>query len=652
MDKDNKHTPRRVVARESRLFIFTDILLLAFALLFSYLLTHDFSPSQETIDQFLHVLPFFLVIQIFFFSILGVYRSIWRYSGPSDLLLLLQGIFLNLAFCSLASIGLRTYLISPRLIQLFDGLVKGSTQFLFIGYAPSQLRVPFSVVVLNSILSFLLVGGTRMLGRLWVELKRREVTPAVKRLLVIGAGNPSEGALRELKRNPSLPFQPVGIISEIPNRIGLKIHGVKILGEIQDIPAILERVKADEILIALPSHSGKLIREILRLTEPFSVRIRTLPAMEDFLEGKIRINQFPEIKPEDLLGREQVDIDTSAIAAYLENKVVLVTGAGGSIGSELCRQISGFKPGCLVLLGGGENSIYEIEIELHHRFPELKLIPVICNIQDTLRLKQVFDKYHPEVVFHAAAHKHVPMMELNPGEAIKNNIWGTLNVAQAARDAGTQRFIFISTDKAISPANVMGASKRAAELVVESLAKNSKTLFAIVRFGNVLGSRGSAIPLFQRQILWGGPVTVTHPEATRFFMSIPEAVKLVIQTGSMAEKGGIYSLDMGEPVLISEIARNLISMAGLEPDTDIEIKYTGLRPGEKLVEESVTTGKGIQSTQYKGIYQLSPDVINTDAYLKAVEALREWLKEEHSASETLQKIQNLIDIGAPSPKSL
>lgn len=649
MEKDTQQIPHPIIAGGSRIFLFTDILLLAFSLLFSYLLTHDFSPSQEAIDQFIHILPFFLVIQIFFFFLLGVYRSLWRYSGPSDLLLLLQGIFFNLAFWSLAEIGLRTYLVSPRLIELFNAWMTGGTRILFIGYTPDQLMVPYSVVVLNAILGFLLTGGTRMLGRVWVEMKRREETPNPKRLLIIGAGNHSEGALRELKRNPSLPFQPVGIISEIPNRTGLKIHGVKILGEIQDIPSILERVKADEILIALPSHSGKLIRDIIRLTEPFTVKIRTLPAMEDFLEGKIKINQFPEIKPEDLLGREQVDIDTRAISAYLENKTVLITGAGGSIGSELCRQISSFNPARLILLGGGENSIYEIEIELNHRFPGLQTIPVICNIQDKVRLNQIFNKYQPDVVFHAAAHKHVPMMELNPGEAIKNNIVGTINVAEAAQSAGTQRFIFISTDKAISPANVMGASKRAAELSIESLSQKSQTLFAIVRFGNVLGSRGSAIPLFQRQILWGGPITVTHPEATRFFMSIPEAVKLVIQTGSMADKGGIYSLDMGEPVIISEIARNLVSMAGLEPDSDIEIRYTGLRPGEKLVEESVTVGEGILPTQYPGIYQLSTDAVDGIQFLKKVDELKAWIQTEHTAAETLQKIQTLIELGVHHP---
>jgi len=630
--------------RQRWISVIFDIILVAFSLLLAYTIRYDFSLTQHIVDQYLRVLPIAIISQLLLFWAFGVYRSIWRYSGPSDLLLILQGALLNLLVGVLFQVGIRTYTVSPRFQDLLHSMVQPVFHFFFIGFEPSQLLFSYSILIIHGLLTVMFIGGIRLLARLWVEMKRKEQVPTLKRLLIIGSGNESETVLRELRRNPALPYHPVGMVTETGNRLGLRIHGVRILGGISDIPRLIEQLKVDEILMALPSHSGKIVREVVDLCDTAKIKIRTIPSMEDMMEGKIRFNQFPEIRPEDFLGRDQVNIHTKEIAEYITGQKVLVTGAGGSIGSELCRQISQLNPSQLILLGRGENSIWEIETELRHYYPTLNIYPVICDIRDKERIESVFAHFQPQVVFHAAAHKHVPMMELNPGEAIKNNVLGTQNVAEAAVRHSAKRFIMISTDKAINPANVMGASKRIAEKVIQSIARTStETRFAIVRFGNVLASRGSVIILFQKQILWGGPVTVTHPEATRYFMSIPEAVKLVIQAGAIGSQADIFALNMGEPIRMVDVARNLINLAGLELNRDIEVQYTGLRAGEKLIEESVTMGEGIQITEYHDLFRLPTQKPPSPDFIQQIDQLAMNIQECMDPAKVLDELNRLAD---------
>jgi FlaA1/EpsC-like NDP-sugar epimerase len=426
-------------------------------------------------------------------------------------------------------------------------------------------------------------------------------------VLVIGAGDAGAMLLREIQANPGLGLLPVGFIDDDPAKLGMRIHNVPVLGAREHILAVVEKDAVDEVIIAMPTASGKVIREIIALCEQAHVPFRTLPGIYELLDGTISVNQVRRIGVEDLLRREPVTSDLGPACDLLSGGRVLVTGAGGSIGSELCRQIAVRGPQQLLLLGHGEHSIYHVRSELSHRFPSIDAVPVIADIRDWDRLERVMSQYHPTVVFHAAAHKHVPLMEWNPAEAITNNILGTRNLAQLAAVLGVQRFVLISTDKAVNPVNIMGASKRVAELLVQDMAGRDGTIFVSVRFGNVLGSRGSVVPLFQKQIADGGPVTVTHPEVERFFMTIPEAIQLVIQAAAMGKGGEIFVLDMGEQVKILDLAQDLIRLSGLEEGRDIDIVFTQLRPGEKMSEELFSERETPRPTQHSKILVIEPD---------------------------------------------
>ncbi len=375
----------------------------------------------------------------------------------------------------------------------------------------------------------------------------------------------------------------------------------------------------------MPAADRREVKEIVEISRKTKCKLKILPGVFELLDGKASVNKIRDIKIEDLLGREPVKVNLKEISGYLKDKVVLVTGGGGSIGSELCRQIAGFTPKLLLIFDMSENSVYDLEFDLKTRFPEIKYKTIIGSIRDKQKLNNVFKTYKPVVVFHAAAHKHVPLMELNPTEAIKNNVFGTLNVAEAADKYGVNRFILISTDKAVNPANIMGASKRIAEIIIQIKARNSKTVFSAVRFGNVLGSRGSVVPLFKKQIQQGGPVTVTHPDVIRYFMTIPEAVQLVIQAGATANGGEIFVLDMGEPVIIVDLAKEMIHLSGLKPGEDIKIEFTGLRPGEKLFEELLLDEEGITATKYQRIFIAKPTFINSASFKKELAQLKKIL---------------------------
>ncbi|MFS0839919.1 polysaccharide biosynthesis protein [Paenibacillus sp. 1P03SA] len=465
---------------------------------------------------------------------------------------------------------------------------------------------------LNGIL--LMLGGSRFVWRVFCDnfygsSKSRGGKPA-QRTLVVGAGSCGVMFVKELAHNDSFMMKPVAFVDDDPYKQKLQLHGIPVMGTRLDIPRIVEEQRIDDIIIALPSVSKTQISDIINICKTTKARLKIIPQIQEYIQGKMAANQMRDVQVEDLLGRDPIQTDLQNIADYVQNKIVLVTGAGGSIGSELCRQVAPFKPARLLLLGHGENSIYGIEMEMRRLFPNLPIETVIADVQDRTRIADVFREFSPQVVFHAAAHKHVPLMERNPSEAIKNNVFGSKNVAECADEFGAERFVLISTDKAVNPTSIMGTTKRIAEMFIQSLDKHSKTKFVAVRFGNVLGSRGSVIPRFKDQIARGGPVTVTHPEMVRYFMTIPEAVQLVIQAGAFAKGGEVFILDMGKPVKIVDLATDLIRLSGYEPNVDIDIEFSGIRAGEKLYEELLTSEEGMSSTMHDRIFIGKPMNIN------------------------------------------
>ncbi|SDQ14190.1 nucleoside-diphosphate sugar epimerase/dehydratase [Carnobacterium viridans] len=465
--------------------------------------------------------------------------------------------------------------------------------------------VSFRFIVLTYIFSLASIAGSRIVWRIYNEhqYKKRNGHSAEQQIktLIVGAGNGGSIFIRSLKRNPS-DVTIVGIVDDDPAKLKTWMYGIPVIGNINDIPELAKKHKIQQITITIPSLEPKEYERMLDICNQAEITVNQMPSIEDVLQGKLSVSQFREIDVVDLLGREEVKLDMQQIATKLSDKTILVSGAGGSIGSEICRQIAQFSPKCIIVLGHGENSIYQINKELNRKYKDqIEIIPVIADVQDRKRLFEVMKKYIPDRVYHAAAHKHVPMMEYNPREAVKNNILGTKNIAEAAKEAGVGSFVMISTDKAVNPPNVMGATKRVAEMIITSLNEKGKTKFAAVRFGNVLGSRGSVIPLFKEQIKNGGPVTVTDFRMTRYFMTIPEASRLVIQAGALAQGGEIFILDMGEPVKIVDLAKKVIKLSGYT-ENEIPIIETGIRPGEKLYEELLVDSEQTDQQVYEKIF--------------------------------------------------
>ena len=508
---------------------------------------------------------------ILIFHILKLYNSLWEFASVSELVRITLGCFF-------------------------------SAVFYMVGMFMLHLTVPRSFPAIYMLILCLLCGALRLSYRCVRRTRAGLRSEGEKRTMLIGGGQAGAIALREFQTSPRSENKVVCIIDDSPNKVGSYLRGVKIVGGRSSIPAMAEKYDVDEIVLAIPSASRQEKLQILSYCHNTSCTLRTLPGICQLANGEVRIEQIREVDIEDLLGRETVKIDLDEVAAYITGKTVLVTGGGGSIGSELCRQAAAQRPKRLIIFDIYENNAYDIQMELRRTHPELDLVVLIGSVRDRERVMQVFDRYRPDLVYHAAAHKHVPLMETSPFEAIKNNVFGTYNVAQAADRFGTQRFILISTDKAVNPTNVMGASKRLREMIVQMMNDRSATEYVAVRFGNVLGSAGSVIPLFRKQIRSGGPVTVTDKRVIRYFMTIPEAVQLIFQAGAYARGGEIFVLDMGEPVRIDDLARNMIRLSGFEPDVDIPIVYTGLRPGEKLYEELLLSGEGMQKTKNDLIY--------------------------------------------------
>jgi FlaA1/EpsC-like NDP-sugar epimerase len=571
-----------------RWFLFlADILLVNLALWLAFALRFEWAIPEVYRPYYWQIAVFVTLLRITLLALLGLYRGVWRYIGISDLMAILKAV----------SLGTVMMAASAFLARRLDYASWGLPLEWLEGY-------PLSVMVAEWLGAIILIGGLRLGLRL---LQRHRVITRYrhlerKRVLIIGAGDAGEMVARQLLAHPEFGYQPVGFIDDDPRKQNRRIHGLPIIaGRDQIFQVVLER-RVEEIIIAIPSAPGSVVRELVEQCRRAKLKFKIVPGIKDIIEGEVSLSQIREVELEDLLGRQPVSLNMDEISGYLTGKRVLVSGAGGSIGAELCRQIAGLGPERLVMLGKGENSLYEIEYELTHRFKGLPLIAAVGDVGDRARMEQIFGEYRPQVVFHAAAHKHVPLMEANPGEAVKNNVFGTKTLAEASIAAGVERFVFISTDKAVNPTSIMGATKRLAEDVLSALEAKGRTKFITVRFGNVLGSRGSVVPLFKRQIAAGGPVTVTHPEVERYFMTIPEAVQLVIQAGAMGRGGEIFVLDMGKPVKIVDLARDLIILSGLEPETDISIEFTGLRPGEKLYEELMTAEEGVNATRHSQIF--------------------------------------------------
>jgi len=544
------HDNRRAI------IIATHLLLVAFSYLFAFLLRFEFVIPAENLVAFFKTLPLLLAVKMFFLYYFGLFAGLWKFVGLDDLWRILKASTLST-------------------IAFVLGVV----------FVHSLAGFPRSVFIIDWILYTFMIGGIRFLNRLLKEKLNVDASDRKKRkALIVGAGEAGVLTLKECRKNPGISMEIMGFVDDDPAKAGEVIQGVKVVGRRKDIPDIVRDNGIEEIIIAMPSARGDVIRDILSYCEMPGVNVKIVPGYDSLIHGKLELKPRA-VRPEDLLGREKVDIDTKEISAYLKNKRVLVTGAGGSIGSELCRQIARFEPSEMVLFDHNENDVYFLVVEFNTKYPNINFKTVIGDIRDVGLLKRLFTRFKPQVVFHAAAHKHVPLMEENPVAAVKNNIIGSMDLIYASGHYKVERFVLISTDKAVNPVNVMGMSKRITEMIMQAKAIKSATKFMAVRFGNVLGSAGSVVPLFKRQIEEGGPVTVTHPDAERYFMSVSEAAALVLQAGAIGKGGEIFILDMGEQMKIVDIARNLISLSGLEPGRDIEIKFTGLREGEKLKEE-------------------------------------------------------------------
>lgn len=554
----------------SVLMVLDAIIVAIIPLLALYVCVDDMRNS-DYYDQMVQYLPAIILVRLGTFYSFGLYHRLWRYASIHELTMIVAAV-------TVSSVMLVAYMRLTHVI------------------------LPFSIHFLSWIFNIALIGSSRLGIRVFHDILRRYRREHVSKVLIIGAGDAGAMIARELNARYYDTKKLVGFIDDSSYKCNNMIFGAKVLGRCENLGSIVAEHGVNEIIIAMPSVSGAALREIIHDCKATKCAVKTVPGIYELIDGKVSVQQLRDVDLEDLLRREPIELNLEEIAGYLTGKCVLVTGAGGSIGSELCRQIARISPKILVLLGKGENSIYEIDRELRGKYPTLGIEAIIADIRDCERIHEIFGRIKPQVIFHAAAHKHVPLMESQPVEAVRNNVFGTKNVAEAADKFGAEVFVMVSTDKAVNPTSVMGATKRVAELIIQKLSKSSNTKFVAVRFGNVLGSRGSVIPLFKKQIANGEPITITHPEMKRYFMTIPEASQLVLQAGVIAKGGEVFVLDMGEPVKIVDMACDLIELSGLVPYEDIKINFTGLRPGEKLFEELLTAEEGTTSTKYKKIF--------------------------------------------------
>jgi len=599
----------------SRFVLAGDVALTIVSVLGSFALRLDVGELPYYFPAVILMCAVALLIKIPTYFFFGLYRRLWIYASTGELRLITVAV----TTASVLTSGVMAILILTG--RVLPGM-------------------PRSALGIDWLLSLVLIGGSRFALRILAEQSMSvQATGKGKRTLVIGAGDAGALVARELQKSPQLNLVPVGFLDDDPAKQKHTIYGVKVIGKVDDLPAMIDLHKVDIVIIAIPSAPGQLVRMVNDVCRTKGISSRTVPGVYELIGGKVSINRLREVDINDLLRREPVRVNDEAVGATLAEKRVLVTGAGGSIGRELCRQIARRKPAELVLLGHGENSIFEIFLELHEDYPGLVISPVIADVRDMERLSPLFAQHRPQVIFHTAAHKHVPLMEVNIVEAITNNILGTRNAVRAALEHNAERFVLISTDKAVRPSSIYGATKRLAEMIVLNAAHETQRAFTVVRFGNVLGSRGSIIPIFKQQIANGGPVTITHPDMFRFFMTIPEAVYLVLQAASMEHGGETFVLNMGEPIRILSLAEDLIRLSGLEPERDIEISYTGIRSGEKLVEELWDEGTPLMKTLHPDIFRLDGDISSPSPGLpQAIDSLS-----ASAATGDTDAIVNLLD---------
>ncbi|NOT00943.1 MAG: polysaccharide biosynthesis protein [Phycisphaerales bacterium] len=617
---ERRHLPATVAAY---------ILIFAVALLAAFGLAYNFHRSAHWFwSLYLPMLAMAVPIKLAAFGRMRQFRGSWRYVGMYDLL--------NIAWASW--VGSFLFFLAFFVIENFWTNRFGT---FLIDRDDSGTRLRQSVFLLDWAATIALVSACRVGARLYVEEVRAGALEKQSRVLILGAGDTGETVLREILRMPGQPYKVVGLLDDRTAQRGRTIHGVEVLGTPDDIALIREKHVIDELLIALPSPTPRDIRRVVEICEGSNLRFRLVPGVADLIDGRMHVSGIREVDIEDLLGREPVALDTDALAGALSRKRILVTGAGGSIGAEICRQVARFGPDRLILVEQAENNLFEIERELRFEFPRLHVVACVADICDRPRLRSIIAGERPVVLFHAAAHKHVPMMEFNPGEAVKNNIGGTRIIADLAAEAGVAKTVMISTDKAVNPTSVMGCTKRIAEMYVQQLSARGGGSFITVRFGNVLGSSGSVVPIFREQIARGGPVTVTHPEMVRYFMTIAEAAQLVLQAGVMGTGGEIYVLDMGEPVKIVDLARDMITLSGLRPGEDIEIVFTGLRPGEKLFEELSMEGEDVSRTTHPkiGIWRHRPE--DFDRIVHGIDRLLS-LSNDGDAASIRHELRNMV----------
>ena len=596
----------------------TDLVLVNLSMFMAFAIRFDWRLTHSVIFSCLYFMTWTTILRIISFVIFGMYQWSFRYASISEA------------------------------INVLKSVTIGSLSLITVAFFTQRTEMSRSVLLIDYLICLFFMGISRFSPRILVKLKQLK-SHNLKRVLIIGAGASGEMVAREMINAKKRIYQPAGFIDDNPNKLNSRIHGVRVLGKIDDIKDIIKNHMISEVVIAMPSASGKIIRDIVSKCEKTEVKIKTVPELHKILTGEVTIKQIRDVKPEDLLGRETVNINAEDVNTFIRDKTVLITGAAGTIGSELAKQISRFDPKLLVLYDLNENDMYFLEIKLGSNYPYLKYKAIIGDIKDVGLLKATFSKYRPQIVFHSAAHKHVPLMEGNPVAAVKNNVIGTRNLVYASEHYGVERFVMISTDKAVNPTSAMGASKRIAEMMIQAKAKKARTKFMAVRFGNVIGSSGSVVPIFKQQIENKQPITVTHPEVKRFFMTAKEAAQLVIQAGAIGKGGEILILDMGEQIKILELAKNLITLSGLEPDKDVEIKFVGLRPGEKMYEETLLDIEHDKATKHDKIYiappnDFDPALLRKD--IKILERLANLMAEE----KVIEKIKEMVPSYKPNGK--